>query len=401
MSGCLKAEQISANVWHVGVTDWNVRNFHGYLTQRGTTYNAFLIIDKKITLIDTVKAEFAGELLERISSVIDPKQIDYIISNHSEPDHSGALPEIIRAVEPEKVFASSFGANTLKNYYGIEVEAVADKSAIELGEGTLTFVETKMLHWPDSMVSYYDRDEILFAQDAFGMHLAGSKIWADEYPADILEYEMRKYFANILNLQSAKILALLDTLPSLGLKISVLAPDHGPIYRQGFDKVYALYREFATQQTPCKAVVVYCTMWHSTEALARAFADGVKSAGVDVKLIDLANSDRSEVMTEVASSGLLAFGSPAMNNQMFPAMADALTYIRGLKPLNKIGYVFGSCGWSNLGVKQVVDEVAKMNIEQPVEFMCVKYRPNDAELEQSFNNGVTLAGMLKEKCGQN
>ncbi len=393
MKSFYNAEKISDNVWWVGAVDWSVRNFHGYLTERGTTYNAFLIIDEKITLIDTVKQGFFAEMMERISTVIDPEKIDYIISNHAEPDHSGALPEAIAAIKPEKVFASMMGAKTLKAYYGIDVEIA--KEPISLGQGNLSFVETKMLHWPDSMISFYDRDGVLFSQDAFGQHLAGSKLWADEYDQSILEYEMIKYYANIINAQSAKVLALLDSLPSLELPVKLIAPDHGPLFRKDFDKVFSAYRRYAEQKPQKRAAVVFCTMWHATEKLARAFADGVRYAGVEVEMIDLAASERSAVMTAVARSGLIAFGAPTMNNQVFPAMADVLTYVKGLKPVNKIGFAFGSCGWSGEGAKQITAELEAMKVELPIPFIQSKYNPTQDELNKAFAAGETLAEKLK------
>ena len=393
MKSFYNAEKISDNVWWVGAVDWSVRNFHGYLTEKGTTYNAFLIIDEKITLIDTVKQGFFAEMMERISTVIDPEKIDYIISNHAEPDHSGALPEAIAAIKPENVFASMMGAKTLKAYYGIDVEIA--KEPISLGQGNLSFVETKMLHWPDSMISFYDRDGVLFSQDAFGQHLAGSKLWADEYDQSILEYEMIKYYANIINAQSAKVLALLDSLPSLELPVKVIAPDHGPLFRKDFDKVFSAYRRYAEQKPQKRAAVVFCTMWHATEKLARAFADGVRYAGVEVEMIDLAASERSAVMTAVARSGLIAFGAPTMNNQVFPAMADVLTYVKGLKPVNKIGFAFGSCGWSGEGAKQITAELEAMKFDLPIPFVQSKYMPTDEELNKAFAAGEALAEKLK------
>lgn len=395
MKNFYNAEQISPNVWWVGAADWNVRNFHGYLTNRGTTYNAFLIIDEKITLIDTVKSGFEAEMFSRISTVIDPEKIDYIVSNHAEPDHSGVLPQVIAAVKPEKVFSSAVGAGTLRAYYGINAEAV--KEPLCLGAGTLSFVDTKMLHWPDSMMSFYDRDGVLFAQDAFGMHLAHSKLWADEIDESIRDYEMTKYYANIINNYSMKVTALLDAFPGLGLDLKVIAPDHGPLYRKDFDRIFRMYRDLAEQRPACRATVVYSTMWHSTEKLARAFADGVRAAGVEVNVIDLAVSERSEVMTAVAQSGLVAFGAPTMNNQVFPAMADVLTYVRGLKPQNKLGFAFGSCGWSGEGAKFIAAELENMKFELPCPMIQARYMPTEADLTGAFESGNTLATMLKEK----
>jgi flavorubredoxin len=398
MKKVFKAEKISANVWWVGASDWNVRNFHGYLTGRGSTYNAYLIIDEKVTLVDTVKGPFADEMLARIASVIDPEKIDYIVSNHSEPDHSGALPEVIAKVKPEKVFASGFGAKTLEAYYGITAEAVPNGSSIPLGKGNLTFVETRMLHWPDSMVSFYDRDKVLFSQDAFGMHLAASPMWADECDISVLDYEARKYFANILNLQADRVIGLLDALPGLNLDIKIIAPDHGPLWRQDLDWILNLYRDAAEQKYRKRALVAFSTMWHSTEKLAFALAEGIRAAGVEVQLCDLEANDRSAVMTEVGRSGLIAFGAPTMNNQMFPKMADVLNYVKGLRPKNKIGFAFGSYGWSGEGAKQISAELEAMGAEQLEPLFQVKYMPSAEDLCKMTEIGKKLGAALIERC---
>lgn len=396
MMECLKAVQVSEHVYWVGAVDWNVRNFHGYKTGRGTTYNAFLIMDDKITLVDTVKGPFFEEMTARIASVVDPAKIDYIISNHAEPDHSGNLLQAVRAYKPEKVFASPFGEKALRAYYGEEMDLTVVKTgeSVNLGKSNVAFVETKMLHWPDSMVTYLDRDKMLFSQDAFGMHLAGSKLWADEYPEYILEYEARKYFANILNLQSPKILDLLNSLPGLGLDIQMIVPDHGPLWRKDLNWILELYRKCAEQKPAPFALVAYATMWHSTEKLANAIADGLRSTGVDVKVCDLAVNDRSAIMTEVAHSGVVAFGAPTMNNQMFPAMADALTYVKGLRPKNKLGLAFGSFGWSGEGAKQIAAELTAMGMEQPVEMFQAKYMPTEADFAKAHEAGVKLGQEL-------
>jgi len=396
MKEYFKAERVSENVWWVGAIDWNVRNFHGYETSRGTTYNAFLIIDEKITLVDTVKAPFVSELLARVASVIDPSKIDIIISNHAEPDHSGGLPAVIAATQPEKVVASVTGVKTLRAYYGEElaVDAVKTGDTLSLGKGTLSFVDTKMLHWPDSMISYYDRDKVLFSQDALGMHLASSARWADQLDPYVLDYEARKYFANILNFQAPKVLALLDSLPSLGLDIGIIAPDHGPLWRKDLETIIGIYHRAAEQQPKRKALIAYATMWGATARCANALADGLRSQGITVVVTDLNVSDRSAVMTEVGDAGIIAFGAPTMNNQMFPAMADVLTYVKGLKPKNKIGFAFGAYGWSGEGAKNIAAELDAMGVQQPVALRQVKYMPTTADLEAFFACGVELAKAL-------
>ena len=396
MKEYFKAERVSENVWWVGAIDWNVRNFHGYETSRGTTYNAFLIIDEKITLVDTVKAPFVSELLARVASVIDPSKIDIIISNHAEPDHSGGLPAVIAATQPEKVVASVTGVKTLRAYYGEElaVDAVKTGDTLSLGKGTLSFVDTKMLHWPDSMISYYDRDKVLFSQDALGMHLASSALWADRLDPYVLDYEARKYFANILNFQAPKVLALLDSLPSLGLDIGIIAPDHGPLWRKDLETIIGIYHRAAEQQPKRKALIAYATMWGATARCANALADGLRSQGITVVVTDLSVSDRSAVMTEVGDAGIIAFGAPTMNNQMYPAMADVLTYVKGLKPKNKIGFAFGAYGWSGEGAKNIAAELDAMGAQQPIELRQVKYMPTTADLEAFFACGVELAKAL-------
>ena len=396
---CFDAVPVSSNVWWVGARDWSVRNFHGYETNRGSSYNAFLVIDEKVTVIDAVKAPFVPEMLARIASVIDPAKVDYVISNHSEPDHSGGLPEIIAAINPEKVFASVAGTKTLAAYYGLEnITTVKTGDSISLGAGSIAFVDTKMLHWPDSMVSFYDRDKVLFSQDAFGMHLAVSPMWADECDMAVLDYEARKYFANILNLQADRVIGLLDSLPGLNLDIKIIAPDHGPLWRQDLEWILNLYRDAAEQKYRKRALVAFSTMWHSTEKLAFALAEGIRAAGVEVQLCDLEANDRSAVMTEVARSGLIAFGAPTMNNQMFPKMADVLNYIKGLRPKNKIGFAFGSYGWSGEGAKQIAAELEAMGAEQIEPLFQIKYMPSAEDLCKMTEIGKKLGAALIERC---
>ncbi len=402
MNEYFKAVKISDSVYWVGAIDWNVRSFHGYRTERGTTYNAFLVLDEKVTLIDTVKAPFVGELLARIRSVIDPKKIDYIVSNHAEMDHSGALPEVIAAVEPEKVFASALGQKNLKAHFGedLDITVVKTGETLSLGRHGLHFIETRMLHWPDSMVSYLDGEKILFSQDAFGMHLAGSALYADEYPDYVLEHEAKKYFANILLHLSPKILELLDALPSFNLDIAMIAPDHGPLWRKDVGRVIQLYRECAEQNWKDRALVVYSTMWKSTEKLARAIADGISGTGIRTEVMSLEAVERSAVITAVLASGIVAVGTPTMNNQMYPAVADILTYSRGLRPKNHIGAAFGSFGWSGEGAKLVQAELAAQGFEMPFEPFSVKYVPTEKDLAAAYELGAGLGRKLLEKLGR-
>lgn len=401
MENYLKAIQITEKVWWVGAIDWNLREFHGYRTARGTTYNAYLVVADKITLIDTVKAPFKDEMMQRIASVIgDPARIDYIISNHAEMDHSGSLPQVIAEVQPEKVFASVMGVKALDAHFriGSALTAVKTGDVISLGNMSVTFVETRMLHWPDSMISYIPEQKILFSQDGFGMHLATDRIFADQNDSAVVEQEMRKYFANILLLYAPQVLKLLEDLPKLNLAVDVIATDHGPIWRGDLlGRPLELYRQWASQIPENRAVVVYSTMWHSTEKMATAIADGLRSAGTQVKVMSLEANIRSDVATEILCAGALVVGSPTINNQMYPAVADVLCYLKGLRPKNLLCAAFGSFGWSGEAVAQINEQFAAMKLELAAEGLKLKYVPTDADLEKCFGYGAAIGAVLAEK----
>ncbi|MEO0081023.1 MAG: FprA family A-type flavoprotein [candidate division WOR-3 bacterium] len=391
------AVRVSEHVYWVGAIDWGLRDFHGYTTHRGSSYNAYLILADKVTLVDTVKRGFADELLARTASVIDPRRIDFIVSNHAEMDHSGSLPEIIQAVQPEKVFASAMGVKALAAHnLAQQIEAVGNGSSLNLGNLTLRFWETRMLHWPDSMVSYLVEDQVLFSQDGFGMHLASSERFADEVDPWILRYEAAKYYANILLPYSPLVTRLLATIKELGIPIACIAPDHGPIWRKGLE-VLEWWREWAEQKPTKKAVIAYDTMWKSTELMARAIAEGLVETGATVKLAGMHGSTRSDVATELLEAGAFLVGSPTINNNMFPTVADLLCYIRGLKPKNLVGQAFGSYGWSGEGVKQVREELARMGVELVGEPVAINYVPNQSALQACRELGRAVGRRMQER----
>lgn len=401
MENYLKAVQVTEKVWWVGAIDWNLREFHGYRTVRGSTYNAYLVLADKITLVDTVKAPFKAEMMQRIASVIgDPAKIDYIVSDHAEMDHSGALPAVMAEVKPEKVFASPMGVKALDAHFriGSALTPVKTGETISLGNMSMTFVETRMLHWPDSMVSYIPEQKILFSQDGFGMHFATDKLFADENDPAVVEQEMRSYYANILLLYAPQTLKLLEDLPKLNLAVEVIAPDHGPLWRgELLGRPMEYYRKWASQVPEKRAVVVYSTMWHSTEKMAVAIADGIRAAGVGVKLMSLEAHSRSDVATEVMCAGALVVGSPTLNNQMYPAVADLLCYLRGLRPKNVLAAGFGSFGWSGEAVAQIYEQFAAMKLESAAEGLKIKYVPTDADLKNCFDYGMKIGEKVAGK----
>ncbi len=396
----LKAKKITENVYWVGAIDWGVRNFHGYTTSRGTTYNAFLIIDEKITLVDTVKKGFEEELLSRISSVIDPEKIDYIISNHSEPDHSGSIASVVKAVKPEKVFASKMGVVALKAHFGdigAELVAVNDGETLSLGAKTVSFMETRMLHWPDSMFSYLVEDKVLFSQDAFGMHLATSERFDRELDWTLLEKQSSDYFANIITLYAPFVLKLIKKVAESGLEFKYVAPDHGPIWTDMdlFSKMVGLYQKWAERKVEKKAVVVFDTMWHSTEKMAHYIADSLIEEGIKVEVMPLSANDRSDVASELIDAAAIVAGSPTLNNNIFPAVADVLTYVKGLKFNTPVAAAFGSFGWSGEATKQVREYLEAMGCNV-VDEVKAKYVPDEKVIESCMELGKKVAAAINQ-----
>ena len=395
-----KPIKVTDKVFWVGAVDWKLRNFHGYTTYRGSTYNAYLIMDEKITLVDTVKAPFKEQIISRISELVDPERISYIISNHSEMDHSGLLPDMVKLIKPEKVFVSTMGAKALSAqfHWDVDVEVVKSGDRISLGESHITFLETRMLHWPDSMFSYLEEEKLLFSQDAFGMHLATDRLFADEREKDILEFEAATYYANILMPYSDLVLKLFDKVKDLGISPEIVAPDHGPIYRRKEDIEWIMtrYKEWAEQKPTKRVLVVYDTMWGSTEKMAYAIGEGASEL-VDVKVVPIQGSTRSDVAYEVLISGAVAFGAPTLNNNMFPSMADVLTYIKGLRPKNLLGAAFGSYGWSGESVEQIKKVMEEMGIKVIGEVKS-RYVPDEALLEECRGLGKKLAEELIKVC---
>jgi flavorubredoxin len=394
----MEAIQIADGVYDVGVIDWNIRDFHGYSTDLGTTYNSYLIMDEKTVLVDTVRKGFADQLIQNISSVIDPKKIDFVISNHTEMDHSGSLARVMHKIGEDKpIFCSKMGHKNLAQHFQQKwnYQPVANGEEMSIGKRTLTFLETRMIHWPDSMCTYLNEDKILFSSDGFGQHYAGPEKYDDEV-GDKIMHHAKKYFANILLLYSTHIQKLLDRLLGLGLEFKMICPDHGVIWRKDPGKIVDAYVRWARQEPQQKAVVIYDTMWHSTEKMAENIVSGIIKEGVPAKPLNLRNWHRSEVMTEVFDAKAVVLGSPTLNNQLYPSLADFITYMKGLKPLNKIGAAFGSYGWSGEAVKILNKELEEMKIEIIDPGIKVQYVPDQEALAGCYELGRKIGKAVKE-----
>jgi flavorubredoxin len=401
----MRPVEICKDVFWVGAVDWECRNFHGYMTApTGTTYNAFLIKDEKIALFDSVKATHGDQMLCRVAHVVKPEQVDYLIVNHVEMDHSGALPDLVARTKPEKIYTSPMGERAMRAHFACEdwpIEVVKTGSTISLGQRTLQFLETRMLHWPDNMATFIPEDGVLISSDAFGQNWATSERFADEVDRGMLQKQLDRYFANIVLPFSPIAQKTIETIESMGLDIRHICPDHGLMFRTPADVAWVVgrYKELSAQKQKKKAVLVYDTMWHSTEHMAQALADGLMEHGLSVKLMGLHVFDHSDVMEEVWDAAAVLVGSPTHNNGMLPKVADMLTYMKGLKPKGKIGGAFGSYGWSGEAVKDIAGWLTEMGMEMPVDPVRILYVPTHEQLKACLEMGRTIGKAVADKLG--
>lgn len=385
--------EVKKGIYSVGSVDWNARSFHGYSTSRGITYNAYLIIDEKITLIDAVKKEFVDDLIARISEIIDPAKIDYLVSNHVEMDHSGGIPAIMKIAKNATIVTSDpSGIKGLKAHYGEEFNYMGVKpgDTLSLGARTLSFVPTPMLHWPDNMVTYCPEEKILFSNDAYGQHYATSKCFDDEVDLSIALWEAKKYYANILMLYKAQAAKALEI--TKGLDIDIIAPSHGIIWRSHVQDILNAYENYCSDETEDTALVIYDSMWHSTEKMALSILEGFRKKGVTAQLYDLKENHISDVITEVLKARYIVVGSSTLNNNMLPTVAGFLTYLRGLTPRGdkKQAFAFGSYGWGGQSVGQVNDELIKLGYDIILDPIKINYIPSKEQLQEIED---TVAGI--------
>jgi anaerobic nitric oxide reductase flavorubredoxin len=390
------------DIWWVGAIDWDVRDFHGYETPRGTTYNSYLILDDKVALIDGCRDGFGPEMLARVAGCCGGRPVDYVVINHVEPDHSGALPMILDRLRPERVFCSKRAKETLGFYYGAErvavwdLQVVATGDELSLGRNTLQFIEAPMLHWPDSMFTYVREAKTLLPNDAFGQHLATSRRFADEVDQGVLFEEASKYYANILMPFGSPIEKMIAKIGEMGLEIEVIGPSHGVIWRRPEDisRILGTYSRWSRFEAPERVALFYDTMWHSTERMTMAIEDGVAQEGVECAVFRLSANPRSELARQVLESRAFLVGSPTLNNTMFPTVGEFLTYIKGLRPKNRIAGAYGSYGWGGGATKQVDAELRALGLDV-LDPLDVRYMPNFDDLEACHELGQTIARRVK------
>lgn len=391
--------EICNGVYSVGAVDWNVRTFHGhtYSTNRGTTYNAYLILDDKVTLVDTVYGPFAGELIENIRQIIPPEKIDYVIANHVETDHSGALPMIMKLCPKAKVFGTAKCKEGLYRHYysNWDFQVVKTGDKLPLGKKNLTFIEAAMIHWPDSMFTYCHEEQLLMPNDAFGQHYATSERFDDEANECELMDEAAKYYSNILWPLSPVILRKMEEIQKMGIPIKMIAPSHGIIWRQDPMKIINAYLSWAKNETKHKVVIMYETMYGATEKMARKIGQGIIDAGLTVKIFDVAVSERTEMTKEMLDARGFIFGSSTHDNGMLPTIAGFLQFVKGLMPKNRLGCVFGSIGWAGGAIKEIEGALKETGIELGHPGLSVKYFPDEDDIKRCYEYGRNFSNRIK------
>lgn len=392
---------VKNNVYWVGKIDWELDKFHGdeYSINRGTTYNSYLIREEKTVLIDTVWNPFAKEFVQKLKSKIDLNKIDYVIANHGEIDHSGALPELMRKIPNTPIYCTANGVKSLKGHYHQDwnFKVVKTGDTLDLGNGKkLVFVEAPMLHWPDSMMCYLTGDNILFSNDAFGQHYASQFMYNDLVDQEELYSEAIKYYANILTPFSKLVTKKIDEFLKLDLPLDMICPSHGVIWRKNPVQIVEQYLEWADSYQENQISIIYDTMWEGTRKMAEAIAEGIgkQDAKVEVKLFNVAKKDKNDIITEVFKSKAILVGSPTINKGILTAIASILEEIRGLSFKSKKAAAFGSYGWSGESVQMITDRLTEAGFDIVDEGMRIAWNPDEEAEKKCVDYGKELAKKL-------
>lgn len=395
--------EIKPNIYWVGAIDWAVRDFHGYVTPKGTTYNNYLILDKETTLIDTVKYDFADTTIHSIKKLTAGKGINNIIINHIENDHMSALGRIMELFPAAIIYCTLRGAEGMARFFDTSrwnIKTVKTGQEISIGNHTLMFIETPMLHWPDSMMTYVKEAKILFSQDAFGQHIATTQRFDDEFlensGVNELEAITIDYYANILMPFGRLIKSKIAEIEKLNLAIDIIAPDHGLIWRKSTQMPINTYIKMADGHADLRVVLIYDTMWHSTEHMTLPLIQGIKEEGVDCKVIKLRATPMSVAITEFWKARGCLVGSPTLNNEVFPSVAEFIVHLRGLRPKDRMVGAFGSYGWGGGAVKWLYKEFEAMKLKPILEGVQVNYRASDEDEIRCFEFGKEFAKNVKE-----
>ncbi|MDR0609625.1 MAG: MBL fold metallo-hydrolase [Planctomycetaceae bacterium] len=408
------AVELVKNIDWVGYVDWSVRDFHSFDTFRGATYNSYLIRDDKTAVIDSVKGQYALRQLQQIAEKTELSQVDYVVCNHAEPDHAGGLVSLMAHLPNAVLICNAKCRETLSAYFDIgnwNIQVISPDDKISLGSRTLTFVNTPMVHWPESMFTYIPEEQLLFSMDAFGQHLATSERFDDQYDLKTILTEAKSYYANIVTPYSKQVLRTLET--AAKIPINMIAPSHGLIWRSNVSQIVAAYQDWAGGRYTPKVLILFDSMWDSTTQMAEAILDGAvqesnnavqksdntvqKSDNVDVQLMHVRRTTLTRIATEMLDAAAVALGSSTLNLQMMPQMSSVITYVRGLKFTSKAAFSFGSYGWAHAGSDHLdrwIEETGWTRLTPPID---AKFRPTSETLKKCRDGGRLLVQAALEK----
>lgn len=394
---------IRNNVYWVGKNDWELRGFHGYeySTHRGSSYNSYLIKEEKTILIDTVYQPFSHEFVENLANEIELSSIDYVVCNHAEPDHSGALIELLRIIPGTPVYCTENGIKSIKGHYHQELNFKTVKTGDKLPVGNgkeLIFIQAPMLHWPDTMFCYLTGDNILFSNDAFGQHFCSEMLFNDLVDQYELYAEAIKYYANILNPFSKLVTKKIEEIVALNLPVELICPSHGTVWRENPMQIVAKYLTWANSYSENQITVIYDTMYNGTRAIAENIVKGIFEAdnSVVIKLYNSAKNDKNDMITEIFRSKAVLFGSPTVNNGIMSSMAGLLEMVKGLKFKNKKAAAFGCYGWHDVSTKVIEDTLRESGFEILMEPLRFIWSPDEDALKLSIDYGKQFLALLNK-----
>lgn len=396
------AFKINDTITWVGKIDWELRKFHGeeYSTHRGSTYNSYLVRDEKTALIDTVWLKFSREFVDNLKQVIPLENIDYVVANHAEPDHSGALPELMREIPGTPVYCTANGLKSFKGYYhkDWDFRVIKTGDTLDLGARKLVFVEAPMLHWPDTMFCYLTQDNVLFSNDAFGQHLASEYMFNDLVDQAELYQECIKYYANILTPFSALVAKKIQDVLALNLPVDMICPSHGVIWRKDPLQIVKKYQQWSADYRENQITIVYDSMWDSTRRMAEAIAHGISEADpcVAVKLYNIARSDKNDVITEIFKSKAVLVGSSTINRGILYEVGGLLEMIKGLGFKGKKAAAFGSYGWSGESVKIITESLKASGFEVVNDGIRAAWNPDQGGIDNCVAFGKSFAAALSK-----
>ncbi|MDA8169111.1 MAG: FprA family A-type flavoprotein [Nitrospiraceae bacterium] len=399
----MKPVELKPGICWTGAIDWAIRDFHGYYIPKGTSYNNYLVLDDEPVLIDGVKLDFASTCIQNIEAVVPPSKIRHLIVNHIEPDHGGALSRLIELMPGVPVYCTQKGRDGLARFHDTSkwnFRVVKTGDTLNTGKKTFLFIETPMLHWPDSMMTFLREDRILFSQDGFGQHIASTQRFDDEFVACAsmaeLEDSVWDYYANILMPFGPVIKGKLEELGRLGVEPEMIAPAHGVIWRKEPGKVLRTYQDMAAGKTDERVVIVYDTMWGGTGRMAQPIMQGLKDEGMDCRVIKLRETPTSVAIKEFWRARGCIVGSPTLNGHIFPYVGQFLIYLRGLKPKNRIVGAFGSYGWGGVAVKEIMETFGELKLECFAETLTTNYAPALSDQAAAYEFGRKFAQAARE-----